>query len=229
MPDTAITYRRTIQLLSFLGLEPEKAIPILRAQNPSRSVDGLHTSALEQLVPVENQRKALLEIYAIEKEKDILKGDQQQVSALFALETTLLQKREQWLSRPIRTLMDQTFVVNPNIKTYESDRNWDIDPKGNAAVHFQAILESGEGDYYFALIKTGSYDSILQSNVLEIPLSEYQNFLLYHFERPITIGSAMHFFKEQFSPETTDEAQQLDTLTDLLLQALLFHMLIVGT
>jgi len=167
------------------------------------------------------------EIYAIEKEKVALRGDRESVHSIFKWETKIYRQRELLLGMEIAHFLMVKFQINPYVEAFESYRNWSNKDFLKDPVLLAEILNEDEGNYFFVLQKTGSYDEKMNSNILEFPISEYQYFFLSFFKNPIALQSAVHRFEREFECNTPEEKDHLRNITEILVRELIFKGFII--
>lgn len=174
-----------------------------------------------------NTLELLKEIYAIEKEKMSLSNYQAETIEIFKKEVRVYRLRENLLSKSRDEFLELKFVINPFIKLYESNWNWSQKELDETPDLYDTILKSEKDDYHFILQQTGTYDELLESNILESPLSEYQAYMLSLFENPIAIISALEIFENEFDVNSEEEKNELRKITEALVQKLIFRTFII--
>lgn len=170
---------------------------------------------------------ALKEIFAIEKEKLVLRDSKKTVKLIFCKEKFLNEHREKLLFLPFEKLKDISLVVNPMIETYESDWKWHEREAFQNLFDIKHNLTINRGDYFFLLEKTGTFDVLLDTNVFEFPLTEYQYFLLRLFNKPKKVKIVLKDFYKFFDIKNFTENIEFCTLTEKIIKELVFRRFIV--
>ncbi len=171
--------------------------------------------------------KKLKEIYAIEKEKLALRDSKKVTDTIFRKELSYNIEREKLLSLNFPELQDTMLVLNALATTYESDWKWCERDPFQAVFDFKKILGTEKDDHYFLLEKTGTFDGLLDTNVSEFPLTEYQYFLLQLFEKPTKVKDVLMEFFKVFEVANSEEAKELSVLTEHLIRDFIFRRFIV--
>lgn len=220
-----VSFSRTLAFIEFLKLD---------SQNIKPSIDGnvdMHILLL-QFIQDQSQLNTdvldrLNEICAIENEKLLLSNSKEEIATIFESEVGYCKSRDILLRRPLDKNLKLKFTLSPYIKTYESFWKWNISVFNGSSLNFKDILNQSGEDYFFLFQQTGTYDSLTRSNVLELPLTEYQYFLLSMFERPSTIDTVIERFEQEFDCTTPQEKLQLKVNTEALIRNFIFKMFIV--
>ena len=227
MRDIRVHYKRTLGLMNFLNIDETNAIVELSLKDALAAEDEMMNLVSKRESLKQSGWEALLEIYAIEKEKKTLRNSMNDLRNIFEWEYTVYRSRERFLLQEVTNFGDTIFEISPYVTSYESFWNWNIGLEEDTSVYYQEILRIGKGDYFFALQQTGSYDYPSDSNILELPLTEYQYFLLSIFEQPVLLFSAITAFEKEFSVTNAEEQEQLRQNTLLLIKELVYKALIV--
>lgn len=169
----------------------------------------------------------LNEILEIENQKMVFRNSYDEICDIFNKEIANCKTRDKILANPIEPILDSRFVISPQVETYESNWKWIVSERYNQSLNFDEILKCKKGDYYFLLQQTGTYDALLESNIFEFPLTDFQYFLLVQFEKPCKISTAMEVFQQEFDIDSDTEKIQLQNVTEKLIKELIFRMFIV--
>lgn len=220
-----IPYSRTLAFLEFLKLDIQSIKP---------SFDGtvdMHI-LLTKFIQDQSQLSTdvldrLNEICAIENEKLVRANTKEEMATIFELEVGYCKSRDRLLKRSFDKNLKSKFVLSPYVKTYESYWRWTTLASDGLSLNFKAILEQSAGDYFFLFQQTGTDDALTRSNILELPLTEYQYFLLPMFERPSTIDVVIGGFMQEFDCTSAEEELQLKVNTEALIRNFIFKMFIV--
>jgi hypothetical protein len=227
MDDFKVHFKRTLKIIDLLKLDFH-AFPAGAIYSKQIIVDLKFLEFIDSQTQLPIKTLELLkEIYAIEKEKMSLGNGQAEIIEIFKQEVEIYRFRENLLNNPIDKFLDLTFVINPYVKTYESNWNWSQVKLDEMPDLYDSILNSEKDDYHFILQQTGTYDELIESNILESPLSEYQAYMLCLFEKPAAIISALEIFENEFDTNSEEEKNQLREITDTLIQELIFRNFII--
>ncbi len=222
-PDTH--YKRTLATLNGMDLEFE----LKSNSNPEQLENQLYRHIKKRAIPKSKNHALLHQIYSIEKEKKELRNTQTERFGIFQKEKFIYELREKYLDCAPESYLDSAFCKNPFVFTYESDWNWSMKDLDEEPRVLEKLLSADKSDIYFVFQQTGSYDELSQSNILELPITEYEYFLIYLFEDPKTISAAMKSFQFEFDVNTEEELAQLRQVTLSLIQELIYKTFIVPT
>ncbi len=173
-----------------------------------------------------DEAKILKEILAIETKKHQLKGSTEEIKDISKFEDELNRSRDQLLCNNDQTFLETRLVVSPYIYTYESHYRWILEENDLSKFDIAQNLNAPSGDFYFLFQKIGSCDALINSNIFEFPLNQYQYLLLQLFDESLTVEEAIDEFMERFVIHTSNEEQQLKTLTTGIIKNLLFRKFI---
>lgn len=145
-----------------------------------------------------NSDEMIKEILEIDYEKKKLGDAKEDLDFIRQFEKSANKVREKILFMSHSQILDLEFSINHYAKLYES--NWQIIGEfENDREHLISNLTKSKSDYYFLLQKTGIFDHILKTNVLEYNLNEQEYLLLRIFENPkkaeIALNEYCNFFK----------------------------------
>lgn len=222
-----VFFDKTLKLLRQLNLEFNVANELDIDKNPNEFYLMLSEYLKSSACLGERDLERINEILEIEKQKLTLRNSKEEVDVIFNIEIDLCRKRDLILSNPIELIFNKNFVLNPQVKIYESYWEWIVPEFYNESLDFHQILKSEKGDYYFIFQQTGTYDSLSKSNILEFPLTDYHYFILCQFEKPSKILSVIKTFQKEFDVDTYSEITQLKNITEKMIKELIFKMLIV--
>ena len=217
-------YKRTISALGTLATQFKAG---WRPELNASSEDQLVAFINDQIPSNSHAYDLLSEILAIEQEKKSFQNIEVERKAIAEREKANYHYREILLNQPLGQILDLRFAQNPLVKTYESYWNWSQAGISENPQQFQELLASEKSDYFFVLQQTGSFDERSESNILELPLTEYQYFILGQFEEPIKLRNAAQRFIDQFDVAKKEEANQLEEMTYTLLRELVFRTFIL--
>lgn len=168
----------------------------------------------------------LKELLAIETEKYELKSTAEERKTILNFEDQLDSVRNQLLSEHEQSFLEKKLHVSPYIHTYESHYRWILEENDVMKFDIAQNLEASPGDFYFLFQKIGYYDELLNSNIFEFPLNQYQYLLLQLFEQPLIVEEAIAEFMLRFDIATVKEEEQLKVLSLNLIKNLLFRKFI---
>lgn len=173
--------------------------------------------------------KKLNEILSIEKEKFLLRDSKPKLNEIQKKEINYYNSRKSILNQNLFDLRKTKFILSPLVQTYESDWGWIVRPSLPKVIEISIknILNSEAKEHYFLFQRSYIYDYLLDTNILEFPLNEYQYFFLRLFEVPQTIAESANRFYNEFEYESKKEKRQLMDLTQSILRELIFRMFIV--
>ncbi|MEM8507212.1 MAG: hypothetical protein AAF717_05250 [Bacteroidota bacterium] len=167
------------------------------------------------------------EIFAIEKEKLRLRDSKEVIERIFKKEMLYNIEREKLLFLSLEELQEKTLGINPLVNIYESDWKWFDNDPFRGMFDLKEILNTEKSDHYFLLEKTGTSDALLDSNVFESPLTEYQYFLLQLFEEPKKVKDVITEFIKVFEVSSVKEKEELLVLTENQIRELIFKRFIL--
>lgn len=222
MYETKIHFRRTLAALSALKVD---------FRFLSEDINGFDNELNEFLQGTsitQSQNLDLLnEIKTIEKDKRRLRSSKNEISGIFEKELIIYKQREIFMNNFLEDFFDEKFIINPALNVRVSQRNWsDIELEISPEL-YNGLIKAKTYKNYFGLLKTGIYDEIFDTNIIEFPLTVYQYFLLLTFRSPITLKAAIKSFEDKFKVISEKEVEQLNNISKNLIRELLFKTLII--
>lgn len=220
-------FERTIALGHMVGIDFEKPIrlQVLSGQDEVKRVSKEVKKCIKLYKGPHS--KKIKEIYAIEKEKLKLRDSEEAIERIFKKEAVYTMQREKLLSLNFNELTAVEFMVNPLVDTYPSDWKWLEREPFEKLFDLKTILNTKKEDHYFLFEKTGTFDALVDSNISEFYLTEYQYFLLQLFEEAKTVKSALSDFSQAFEITNVQEEKEFFFLAEKLLKELIFRRFIV--
>ncbi len=221
-----ILFQRTLGLLKSLGLE----FKLLENNQDSQELKAFEKELSNYINSQKGLNKtllnSLLEIFSIEKEKVSLTATKSELIEIIKYERVFYEKRENLLSRQISDFYNTPFVFNPLISNYEAYCDWSSALTDSNSI-YKKIINNYETNIFFVFQKTGIYDSILDTNILEQKINEYEYFLLHIFTEQQTLLSGINRFEEEFNVKTVEESLLLRKNTEDLIWELMYRTYLV--
>lgn len=226
---SAIThFGRTIELGNLVGIDFSTSIN-LKKHIDSQDVKSVSKQIKKCIKLYKGEHlKKIKEIYAIEKEKLKLHDSQQEIKNIFKKEVFYTKEREKLLSYTFIELFEVSLHINPLVQIYESDWEWSEKEPFERLFDLKKVLTIKKADHYFLFEKTGTFDAILDSNILESPLSVYEYFLLQLFEETKIVKNVVSDFIQIFEITNVQEEKEFFILVEKILRELIFRRFIIG-
>ncbi|WP_418502316.1 hypothetical protein [Flagellimonas sp.] len=167
------------------------------------------------------------EIYSIERDKLNLRGSESEIKSILNQEAVSNVIREKLLTMSFTQLFKETLVKNPLIYLYQSKWKWFERDPFQRPYDLKSVLTSEVDNHFFVLEKTGTFDTLFDSNIFEFPITEYQFFLIQLFENPEIVENAFKKFTDIFDVINEGEKKELLSITKRLIEELIFRRFIV--
>ncbi len=221
-------FKRTITIGQLAGINFEKNSP----QQISVDQNLSHISSKELKKCIKSykgsHKKKIKEIYAIEKEKLKLRDSITTVESIFKKEALYNIEREKLLNLSLKELSQIPLKINSLISIYEADWKWfEIEPF-EKIFDIKKILVTKKSDHYFLFEKTGTFDSIYDTNISEFPLTEYQYYVLQLFEKKRDVKNVINDFIQLFDITNQKEEIEFFVVVEKLMKELIFRRFIVS-
>lgn len=169
----------------------------------------------------------LKEIFSIELNKEKLCDSEISIREIFELEKKLIRDRERILVFNFDRIKFLRFSKNKFIYTYRSNWCWSPDEERLQRSLLISILSEEQGENYFLFRRTGTYDDLIGSNVLEVQLNKFQYYMLELFEGAKTPYEVCSKFYKIFEINSIAEENLLFNLSKELIRELFFRGFIV--
>ena len=220
-------FSRTLEILQLTKINMEKPEAWYKIIDQS-DADSL-SEKLEEIIRNSKNLYAdrLKEIYAIEQEKFNLRDTKDNIRAIFKKEESYNLGREKLLGLSFSELQKIELVTSPLVRIYEADWKWFLRYPFQNGFDLKKVLATKKEDHYFLLEKTGTFDDLLDSNISDFPLIEYQYFLLQLFEKSKKVEEALEDFYKIFEIADEKAMKNLIMLTEKIMKELIFRRFIV--
>ncbi len=217
-------FRRTIDILKHLDLY-SSFIQNKRIVQSTILFQNEMNKLLNATYDENKKLSPLLEIYSIEKEKFQSITQKQTLKEVLNWEIKICMEREHILNGQLNDYFNDKFKINPHLQLYQSYWNWNDIFFSKTRKDYSETIKS-KGDFFFIFQKTGSFDEILKSNIIETYISEYEYFILSLFETPTTLKSAIRRFQREFENISEEDKDSLNQIIIILLKKLVFQTFI---
>lgn len=225
MLDLAIQFKRSLIILNSLGYH---FLEDFKSEGQSNVEEFILAFYHKSLRNIEGRKKKELvkEILDIEFEKAKLRDDKIGIAKIALIELKTTYQIEELLSGNNGIFLNQKFSINPLVSIFESGWRFIHSQDGEK---FEIIrnLSQPKSDFYFLFQRTGIYDYVENSNVLECSLNKYEYFLIRIFETPKTARKAILKFINIFEHEHEQELEELTNQSLEMIRILIFRRFIV--
>ncbi|PRX57533.1 hypothetical protein [Flagellimonas meridianipacifica] len=223
-------FKRTFLVLQFNNVDPKQFFNTIKTTEESG--ENNIPDQLRKLVafsPKANTEfaKPLKEILEIEIEKFSSSDTKENIKTIYKNERILYIERSVLLSENFLSYQNREFALNPLVTTYESDWKWIVRDSYIEELDISKLLASPPSDFYFLFKRTGGFDYVNKTNVLEFPLNENQYFFLRLFEKTQSLSESIHHFCSNFLYDSREEKEKIKSRAVEILKELIFRMFII--